>query len=150
MASSSLLTHHLAARHPFGHSTHLCLLGNFMVSSHPDPPAHPTPPGYSIPYWPPGSIPYWQIRGVRCLPVCSMPTIGFCFAETSFSAISLKRTDRSERTRNIFFVINSYNKNQNFRVLPLAGNVKHRAKGVPPQKKMLFWACKLARKYKVT
>ena len=38
----------------------------------PSPPGHPTPPGYLIPYWPPGSI-HWQIRDVQCLPVCSVP-----------------------------------------------------------------------------
>ena len=69
---------------------------------------------------------------------CSSTTIGFGFAGTCFSAISLRRTDRSERnlgTRGLsmwpnFSWYTLITKNQNFGVLPLARNVKHGAGSV--------------------
>ena len=86
----------------------------------------PASPGYSILYWPPSSTPYWQIRGVRCLPVCSVPTIGFRFAGTCFSAIPLKcPIDQNETWAqglsacDLFFVIYSYNKKSQFQGLAI-------------------------------
>ena len=66
-------------------------------------------------------------------------TIGFSFAGTCFSAISFKRTDRSERNfaegvsafdLSFCNILLKQKKNQSFRVLPLARNVKHGAGSV--------------------
>ena len=57
----------------------------------PETPAYPTPPGYSIRYWSPCFILYRLIRGVRCLPACSVPN-------SALGALLVWRATRGHRT----------------------------------------------------